>query len=340
MPIVGVVLETDETELSVVEEAIRGRGLSKRYGAVLAVDGVDLTVHVGRVHGLIGPNGAGKTTVLAMLFGLVEPDEGELRILGRDRAAVERGWLDEVAGFIGSPQFYPYLSGRHNLEYLARLDGNNDGTRIGEVLEAAGLAGTAAEEKVRGYSLGMRQRLGVAAALLRSPRLLILDEPANGLDPAGARDLQVLLRDLAAAGTAVLLSSHDMVAMEGVCDAITVLRAGRTVFDGSLAEMRAAAPSASHVLHTSDDAGAAAQGRITSGVALEELPGGGLALQATGEDLDQFVIDLGREGIAVRNLRLEVGRLESLYFQLIEGGAPRSRFSESPVVPVLSGSRR
>jgi ABC-2 type transport system ATP-binding protein len=311
------------------QSAVRARGLVRRYGAVVAADGVDLEVGAAQVHGLAGPNGAGKTTVLAMLLGLVEPDAGELILLGRDRSTVERGWLEGVAGFVGGPRFYPYLTGRQNLDHLVRLDGDTPRrarARIAEVLRDVGLA-DAADARVRGYSLGMRQRLGVAAALLRAPRLLILDEPANGLDPAGTRDLQALLRELAAGGTAVLLSSHDLAALEDVCDAVTVLRGGRTVFAGSMAALRAAAPAAAYRLETSDDPAAAGHARST-GIPVEELPGGGLAVRAAGPaELDAYTLGLARAGVAVRALRLEAGPLQSLYFRLTEGperaAAPR-----------------
>ncbi len=330
-------IATEQAELAAGNEAIRGRGLRKHYGGVVAVAGVDLSVPTGGVHGLVGPNGAGKTTLLGMVLGLVEPDGGDLHIFGRDRSAVERGWLQGVAGFIGTPTFYPYLSGRRNLEYLARLDAGGARGRVEEVLAATGLAGVAAA-KVRGYSMGMGQRLGLAAALLRAPRLLILDEPANGLDPAGARDLRGLLGELAAAGTAVLLSSHDMAAIEDVCDGLTVLRAGRTVFRGSLAEMRAAAPDAGYRLHTGDDDAATALGRGVGGVAVTGLVDGGLGVQAGEEDLDRFMIALGRAGIAVRRLACEGSPLESLYFQLIADAAGPPRPVGRPVA-VPTGSR-
>jgi ABC-2 type transport system ATP-binding protein len=305
--------------------AVRARGLVKRYGPVPAAAGVDLEVEFAQVHGLAGPNGAGKTTVLGMLVGLVEPDDGELAVLGRDRATVERGWLEGVAGFVGGPRFYPYLTGRQNLGHLVRLDGDTPRrarARIADALAAVGVA-DAADARVRGYSLGMRQRLGIAAALLRAPRLLVLDEPANGLDPAGTRDLQALLRDLAAGGTAVLLSSHDLGALEDVCDAVTVLRAGRTVFAGSMAALRTAAPAAAYRLETSDDVAAV---RHADGLRVVELPGGGLAVHAAGPaELDAYTLDLARAGIAVRALRLEAGPLQSLYFRLTQAPAGPAR---------------
>lgn len=307
--------------------AVLARGLTKRYAGTAVVSDVDITVHAGCVHGLVGPNGAGKTTLLALLLGLVEPDEGELHVLGRDRSEVEGGWLDGVAGMLGTPQFYPYLSGRRNLRHLARLDDDSDPSKVSQVLATTGLV-EAADEPVRRYSLGMRQRLGLAAVLLRSPRLLVLDEPTNGLDPAAARDLRGLLRELAAGGVAVLLSSHDITAVEDVCDAVTVLSAGRTAFDGTLEELRVAAPAGRHRLNTSDDRLATA---LADSLAVQLHPDGGLVVDATEHELDALVVRLGRAGVAVRGLRLEVGPLTALLLRLTGDAPPSAGAAASPV---------
>src|SRR6266487_3313115 len=184
---------------------IEVRGLLKRYGEITAVDDVDLTVNPGDVFGYLGPNGAGKTTSLRMMLGLIRPTAGSVRLFGRD-PQISVAALGGVAGFVEAPSFYPYLSGRDNLELCAALDGQSK-TTIDEVLEVVDLRDRA-KDKVKGYSHGMRQRLGIASALLRSPRLLLLDEPATGLDPAGMRDMRELIRDLAGQGITVLLSSH------------------------------------------------------------------------------------------------------------------------------------
>src|SRR4051795_5770660 len=172
------------------------RGLVKRYGAIVAVDDVDLTVQSGDVYGYLGPNGAGKTTSLRMLLGLIRPDEGSARLFGRDPLLEGARALDRVAGFVEAPRFYPYMSGRRNLELVAALDGGDAAARIDEALDTVDLADRA-KDRVGGYSHGMRQRLGIAGALLRAPRLLLLDEPATGLDPAGMRDMRLLIRRLA-----------------------------------------------------------------------------------------------------------------------------------------------
>ena len=221
--------------------AVDARGVTKRFGSVLAVDDISLQVAAGEVYGVLGPNGAGKTTFLRMLFGLIRPDAGEIRVFGRTWDADGIGTLDGVAGFIESPRFYPYLTGRANLKAIGLLDGGVSRTRVQEVLELVELSDRA-DRKVGGYSYGMRQRLGVAASLLREPRLLVLDEPANGLDPAGIRDMRALVKRLAATGLTVLLSSHHMEEVEEICDNVTIMRQGSVAFHGTIDTLRALAP--------------------------------------------------------------------------------------------------
>jgi ABC-2 type transport system ATP-binding protein len=300
------------TESGLVVDA---RGVTKWFGETTALDGVDFAVSPGVVHGLLGPNGAGKTTLLAALFGLVLPDEGSLRLFGRTRAEAGPAWLDGVGGFVETPRFYPYLSGRRNLAVLAGLDGGDAASLIDEALERSGLAGTG-RQKVKGYSLGMRQRLGLAAAMLRRPRLLILDEPANGMDPAGIRDLRAALRRVASDGVTVILSSHDMAQVEEICDSVTVLHHGKVAFAGRLDVMRADAPDPVWRLRTSDDAAAAATARDLDKVKAAEHDGGGLVVHAAQDRLDDYVLALGRGGVAVRGLELDVTPLEALFFQL------------------------
>src|SRR4051812_49037304 len=180
-----------------VETAVlKTRGLVKRYGDLIAVDRVDLTVPGGDVYGLLGPNGAGKTTFMRMLFGLIRPDGGTVELFGQPGVPGKVDALADVAGVVETPRFYGYLTGRRHLQVLATLDRRDGDGRIDEVLEQVDLADRA-DDKVREYSYGMVQRLGVAASLMRSPRLLVLDEPTNGLDPAGIRDMRALVRRLA-----------------------------------------------------------------------------------------------------------------------------------------------
>jgi ABC-2 type transport system ATP-binding protein len=185
----------------------------------VALDQVDLNVGAGQLRGLLGPNGAGKTTLLRLLFGLVRPDAGEITVSGR------------LSGFVEDPTFYPYLSGRRNLSLLARLDGLEPDA-VEPLLDRVGLTDRAGD-RVAGYSTGMRQRLGIAAALLHRPRVLALDEPTSGLDPAGIADTSALLRELAADGVAVLISSHLIGELEELCDSYTILLQGRVIWDGS-----------------------------------------------------------------------------------------------------------
>jgi len=294
---------------------VEARGLTKWFGETTALDQVDFTVSPGVVHGLLGPNGAGKTTLLAALFGLVLPDEGTLRLFGRTRAEAGSGWLHGVGGFVETPRFYPYLSGRQNLAVLAGLDGGDAADLIDAALERVGLAG-ARRQKVRGYSLGMRQRLGLAAAMLRRPRLLILDEPTNGMDPAGIRDLRAALRRLARDGVTVVLSSHDMAQVEEICDAVTVLHQGRVVFAGNLDVMQADAPDPVWRVRTSDDSAALDRAKQVTGVKAASHDDGGLVVFAAQDRLDDYVLHLGRKGVAIRGLELDVTPLESLFFQL------------------------
>jgi ABC-2 type transport system ATP-binding protein len=210
-------------------------GLTKRYGSkITAVDDLDLTVNRGEVYGFLGPNGAGKTTTLRMLLGLIKPSSGKARVLGESPGTPAS--LSKVGALVESPAFYPYLSGRDNLKVVARYSGA-DKSRIGEVLEQVELAGRA-KDKYKKYSLGMKQRLGVAAALLKDPELLILDEPTNGLDPQGMADMRTLIRDLGRGERTVLLSSHLLGEVEQICDRVGVIQKGKLVAEGTVAELR------------------------------------------------------------------------------------------------------
>jgi ABC-2 type transport system ATP-binding protein len=278
--------------------ALRVEGLGKRFGSTAAVDDVSLTVKVGSIHGLVGPNGSGKSTILRSILGLVWPDAGAIEVLGGDRAAAAARAEGGLAGLVDDPRFYPYLSARANLALLARLDGGAE-PDLEALLARAGLA-DAARKKVGGFSLGMRQRLGLAAALMRRPAVLLLDEPANGLDPTGADELWQVVRELAADGTAVLLSSHDLMAIDEVCDEITVLRAGEVAWSGAIGELRALAPAPEHVLRTSDD-GAAAERLRLLGITADD-DGDGLRVSAAQETVERLTVELGRAGIGIRSL--------------------------------------
>jgi ABC-2 type transport system ATP-binding protein len=295
--------------------AVRATGVVKRFEETCALDGVDLVVEDGEVRGLLGPNGAGKTTLLRILFGLVRPDSGSVELFGRPQHGDEALALAGVAGFVEDPSFYPYLPGRVNLELLAELDGGRSASRIDEVLERVGLSGRAGD-RVSGYSSGMKQRLGIAASLLRSPRLLLLDEPTAGLDPAGVREMGSLVSEMSADGVSILLSSHQISEVEDVCDSFTVLRRGRVVWDGTGAELRAQAPASAYRMATSDDPRAQAIAAGQQGVHVVASLKGGLAVTAEEGFLDPFVVAIGQAGVAIRRLELLVSPLESMFFAL------------------------
>ena len=306
-------------EHAAVLEAI---GVSKRYGQHEALSRVNLVAEPGQLHGLLGPNGAGKTTLMRVLLGLVRRDAGTVRIFGREIDESGGVLPDGVAGSIESPAFYPYLSGWKNLAALGRLDGLTGSELRRRVDDALGQTGLTAQASVAAgaYSAGMRQRLGVAAALIRAPRLIFLDEPTSALDPAGARDVRVLARRLASLGAAVVLSSHDMAEVEDLCAVVTVIDRGRVVFSGTIGLLRTLAPASTCTLHTSDDALALTVGSSRSGLTVIPLDGGALDVSGSLDALDAYMIALGRAGVAVRHLESRSRSLESVFFALT--GAP------------------
>jgi ABC-2 type transport system ATP-binding protein len=299
---------------------VRARGLVKRYGEILAVDRIDLEVGRGDVYGFLGPNGAGKTTTLRMLLGLIAPSAGSVELFGQDPMYRGARALDGVAGFVEAPAFYPYLDGRTNLRLLAALDGDGAAQRIEQVLEIVEL-GPRARHKVGGYSHGMRQRLGIAASLLRDPRLLILDEPATGLDPAGMRDMRVLIRRLAGEGITVLLSSHLLPEVQELCDRVAIVRSGRVVYEGALAELRRQA-GAGYRLRTTDDIRAEAVCRAQAGIEDVQVTEHGLAFHAEERDVGALSVALIEGGVAILALAPELATLEDLFFRLTEGEEP------------------
>ncbi|RZS37609.1 ABC-2 type transport system ATP-binding protein [Herbihabitans rhizosphaerae] len=218
-----------------VKTPVKTTALTKRFGGTLAVDGVDLEVRAGEVYGFLGPNGAGKTTTLRMLLGLIRPTSGTVTLLGEAQDKSNKG-LRKVGALIEGPAFYPYLSGLDNLRVLAGHAGV-DRARVDAVLDTVDLADRA-RDKYATYSLGMKQRLGLAAALLKKPELLILDEPTNGLDPAGMADMRVTIRKLAADGCTVLLSSHLLAEVEQICDRVGVIDHGRLITETAVADLR------------------------------------------------------------------------------------------------------
>jgi ABC-2 type transport system ATP-binding protein len=304
---------------------VRARGLVKRYKEVLAVDHVDLNVRSGDVYGFLGPNGAGKTTTLRMALGLITPTEGTVELFGRDPMRQGARALEGVAGFVEAPRFYPYLTGRKNLELLAALDGDGAATRIDEVLEIVELAPRAAH-RVGGYSHGMRQRLGIAAALLRRPRLLILDEPATGLDPAGMRDMRRLIRQLADEGITVLLSSHQLPEVQELCDRVAIVDSGRVVYEGALSDLRRQG-GAGYRLRTLEDPRALEVAREQPGIEHAVADEHGLRFQADESAVAGLSLALGRAGIGIVALTPELATLEDLFFRLTDSS---DGFGEAP----------
>jgi ABC-2 type transport system ATP-binding protein len=307
---------------------VRARGLVKRYDDVLAVDHIDLNVDAGDVYGFLGPNGAGKTTTLRMALGLIMPTEGTVELFGRDPLRSGARALEGVAGFVEAPRFYPYLSARKNLELLAALDGGGAKARIDEVLEIVELT-PRAPHRVGGYSHGMRQRLGIAAALLRRPRLLILDEPATGLDPAGMRDMRLLIRRLAGEGITVLLSSHQLPEVQELCDRVAIVNGGRVVYEGALADLRRQG-GAGYLLRTTDDSRALDLARAQPGIEHAITGEHGLGFQAEERHVGALSLALARADIGILALTPELATLEDLFFRLTDSAAASSAEPHGP----------
>ena len=219
------------------ELVIQTDGLTKRYGRVLAVDGLSLNVARGRIFGLLGPNGSGKTTMMSMLLGLVRPTAGSFSLFG---TPPEHGGLDRelhrIGALIETPTFYPYMSGRNNLAYFQGISGRGNPDELDSLLEQVGLA-SRGDDKFQTYSLGMKQRLGLAYTLLGDPELLLLDEPTNGMDPAGMAEVRELVRSLGDDNRTVILSSHLLNEVEQVCDSVAILSHGRLIAQGDVAEL-------------------------------------------------------------------------------------------------------
>ncbi len=284
--------------------------LTKRYGQVMAVDAVDLTVRPGEVYGFLGPNGAGKTTTLHMLLGLVRPTSGTARVLGHPP-----GHLAEVGALIEGPGFYPYLSGRDNLWVLARYTGTA-AARIDTVLDLVDLTDRSGD-RYAAYSQGMKQRLGVAAALLKDPRLLILDEPTNGLDPAGMADMRALIRRLGTAGCTVVLSSHLLGEVQQICDRVGVISRGRLVAESTVASLRGAATL--RVVAAPLDV-AASRARTLLGDDRVTIRDGGLDLAIEPTRAPWVNAELVDAGLAVSELRVRERDLEEVFLELTGSG--------------------
>ncbi len=314
---------------------IEVRGLAKRYGALTAVAGVDLTVNAGDVYGYLGPNGAGKTTSLRMMLGLIRPTAGTIRLFGRDpQESVEA--LQGVAGFVETPTFYPYMSARRNLQLLAAYDGGDAPQRIDRALAIVELDDRAGD-RVGGYSHGMRQRLGIAAALLRNPQLLLLDEPATGLDPAGMRDMRRLIGRLADEGMTVLLSSHLLGEVEEVCNRVAIIRRGRIVYEGTISGL-AGGGSNVYRLATSDDADARRVCEAQPGIGEVHSERGRLAFTADAGAVGELSRALIEAGVLIHELVPLTMTLEDLFFSLTEGDGGDATADAQAAAPASEGT--
>jgi ABC-type multidrug transport system ATPase subunit len=301
--------------------AIASTGLTKRYGKVDAVHAVDLDVPVGSVYGFLGPNGSGKTTTIRMLLGLVRPTAGSHTLLGAEFEQFGAMSLARVGALVEGPAFHPYLDGRANLARLDAADRSTDAAtsraRIAEALERVGLTAAAAK-RYRAYSLGMRQRLGIAAALLRPRDLLVLDEPTNGLDPQGTREVRLLIGELARSGVTVFLSSHLLAEVEQVCTDIGVMSAGWLVWQGTMDELRERQDQRVRV-ETAAVAGAV---RVLTALGLADVRAdGGGVVAAPGTAVPERIVEaLVAAGVGVRGFAVERPSLEEQFVGLTGDG--------------------
>ncbi|WP_273543894.1 ABC transporter ATP-binding protein [Micromonospora fiedleri] len=295
-------------------EGLRKTYRSRRRGTRNALDGFDMRVEAGEVHGFLGPNGSGKTTTLRTLLGLIRPDGGRMSILGQEVPAALPQVARQVGAIVESPQFFPHFSARDTLSLLASAD-DVPAQRVDEVLELVGLRDRAGE-RVKTYSLGMKQRLAVASALLKSPRLLILDEPANGLDPGGIREMRTLVRNLAESGMTVVLSSHILGEIQLICDSVTIISLGRRVAFGPVDEVLAQ--------HSSGGVRVRLEAVMDLPLAANALHGNGYRVTANQDHLMVSGVDkpatitrlLAEQGLYVSELAQVTVDLESVFLEL------------------------
>lgn len=303
------------------------RGLTKKFGDFVAVEDLSFAVRRGDVYGFLGPNGSGKSTTIRTVLGLVKPTSGEIRVFGRPVGGPEG--REGMAGFVDAPGFYGYLSARDNLKLLAAADKRKKESPVERVLETVGLS-ERARDKVKTYSTGMKQRLAIAAALLREPEFLILDEPTNGLDPGGMRDIRALVRRLAGEGLTIFLSSHLLAEVEQLCNRVTVIGRGRLLAEGTLAEVvqganghlsyRLVVGNAQEALRVLDrTSGIEASIPTESTEGLDGAAGEEIRLSVGPEGVGPVVRELVTGGIEVRALVPVRPNLEDLFLELTEG---------------------
>lgn len=301
--------------------AVETVGLTKRFGQQVAVDGIAMSVPQGSVYGFLGPNGSGKTTTIRMLLGLVEPTAGRRSLLGLPMPHGARDALPRVGSLVEGPAFHPYLSGRSNLARLDAADLLADprtaGRRIDAALDRVGLL-AAAGKRYRAYSLGMRQRLAIAAALLAPRDLLVLDEPTNGLDPQGTREVRSLIGSLASDGTTVLVSSHLLAEVEQICTHLGVMREGRLVAQGTVAEVRGTGPAVVRVQTRQPEAAA----RVLDELGVEQVTRGAGEVHGIPGDLEpeKIVAALVHAGVGIQGFSVARSSLEDLFVALTGEG--------------------
>ena len=292
------------------------RGLTKEFGALRAVDDLDMEVYKGDVFGFLGPNGAGKTTVIRLVLGLIFPTSGHAEILGERVPGDHRQAARHVGGFVDDPTFYLGMSARRNLRLLGSMSGPVAEERIDEVLEIVGLS-ERADSKVKGFSHGMKQRLGIAQALLHKPALIVLDEPTSGLDPRGMKDVRELVRDVSATGTTVFLSSHLLHEVDQVCNRAVIIDRGKVVVEGPVSELR---PTGSAVKILTGDQGKAAETlRALFGAGSVSVDEEFLVVNADEEAVPELVRRLVADDVAVRAVvPAKEQSLEDFFLQLTE----------------------
>ncbi len=302
--------------------AIESRGLSMRFSSgQLAVDHIDLAVPPGSVYGFLGPNGSGKTTTIRMLLGLVHPTDGAFQVLGTDARYGLDSVLTRVGALVEGPAFYPFLSGRQN---LARCDAADPSAELGTVraridhaLDQVGLL-AAADKRYRAYSLGMKQRLGIAAGLLRPRDLMILDEPTNGLDPQGTREIRSLVKQIAADGTTVFVSSHLLAEVEQICSHVGVMSTGRLVFQGTLTELRSRGEP--RILIRSTETSAATDILVKLGLSDISVAAGRVTASLGQHAPEKINAELVHAGVPVAGLETVQPSLEDLFVELTGEG--------------------
>ena len=293
------------------EFVIQTDALTKRYGHILAVDQLTLEVPRGRIFGLLGPNGSGKTTTIGMLLGLVRPTSGSFSLLGSQTSHADA--LHRVGAIVEQPYFYPYLSGRRNLAYFQGISGRGSPKELDDLLEQVGLADRAGD-RFQTYSLGMKQRLGLAYTLLGNPELLILDEPTNGMDPAGMAEVRELIRNLGSADRTVLLSSHLLNEVEQICDSVAILSKGKVIAQGAVGDLLHQQEQIR--LRTSDDAEAVEILSALDWVDEVRIEGEALIVTAPHDRTSELTAALGKSGVYVAEITPLQQSLEQYFLEV------------------------